>query len=182
MTRILIVGPSASGKSTLADRVADEVGLPKLHLDDYFIPRAKAFVETPNGRVRTFERPSLYDGNKLARDAAAIRGGIVIEGFCLFAYPEILALGGSRYYLDAPFSLCRERRAARRPQRYSDRSFAIVGESETLRFVVPQREIPDVHVLNGRLPTAELTRQVLEVVGRVGVVSCQSTYASSLGR
>ncbi len=36
MPRILIMGPSCSGKSTLADQVGHKLGLPVTHLDDLF--------------------------------------------------------------------------------------------------------------------------------------------------
>ncbi len=153
---ILIAGPSASGKSSLANAVAAALRVPCLSLDDYFIRKPRSFVETPTGPIRTFERPYLYDGARLAKDVLAHPAGVVAEGFCLFNYPEIMALTASRFYLDVAFSVCLARRLARRPRRVSDQSFQIVGEQETNAFVIPQQHLDGVHVLDGIRPLDEL--------------------------
>ena len=163
---ILIAGPSGSGKSTLAKALAAHMGFPCLSLDDYYIPRAKVFVETANGVVRTFERPESYDGEKLAIRLSNRTTGTVAEGFCLFQYRQVRELGGVCFYIDAPFSVCSARRAARRPQRPSDRSFALVGEAETMAFVAPQKDMPGVLRLDGTASTADLMPLVLDRVGR----------------
>lgn len=165
---IFIAGPSASGKSTLAKAIAALKGVRSLSLDDYFIRGAKAFVETATGKVRTFERPQLYDGVRLARDIATHREPIVAEGFCLFAYPEIQALPALRFYLHTPFSVCLARRNARRPQRPSDKSFQIIGESEFTAFVAPQQYLPSVTVLDGMLDTSALVQQVIAAAATAG--------------
>jgi uridine kinase len=164
---ILIAGPSASGKTTIARAVAAALKVPCLSLDRYFIPRATAFVETANGPVRTFERPELYDGARLAMDFGAQSAGVVVEGFCLFAYPQVLAIPARRFYIDLPFPLCLVRRMARRPQRFSDRSFLLVGEQENATFVVPQQHIPGVFVLDGSLPVETLRDTVLGAVAQL---------------
>lgn len=158
---IMIAGPSASGKSTLACEVARRLRIPCLGLDERYIRYSKAYLETPNGRVRTYERPELYDGGKLAITIANRNTPLVVEGFCLFAYPQILRQPALRFYVDVPFAICAARRAARRPQRPSDKSFALVGEQETARVVLPQRDLPDVRVLDGLRATAELAETIL---------------------
>ena len=163
---VLISGPSGSGKTTLAHKVGLKFGMPVLHLDDYFIRGAKAFVDCAGARVRTFERPALYDGARLAADVGAQRHGCVVEGFCLFTYPEITVLNGFRFYLDVPFGECLARRNARKPQRPSDRSFRIVGESETAAFVLPQRNLPGIHVLDGTRGIEELAAAIASAAGR----------------
>jgi len=139
---VLIAGPSGSGKSTLAQMVAAKLGFPCLSLDDFFIRGAKAYVDTPQGKVRTFERPELYDGGRLAAQIANRTSGLVADGFCLFAYAQVLDLPARRFYLDVPFPVCAARRAARKPQRLSDKSFALIGEAETARYILPQRSLP----------------------------------------
>lgn len=158
---VFIAGPSASGKSTLAKAVAEVLGARVMCLDDYFIPRARIFVETPGGRIRTFERPELYDAGRMARDVAAVNGAVVAEGFCLLGYGEFRAQNAVRVFVDLSFDICLARRLARRPVRPSDKSFRVIGESESATFVEPQRDIPGVVVLDGRRPTSELLRAVL---------------------
>ena len=126
-----------------------------------FIRGAKAFVDTPSGPVRTFERPELYDGAKLSMRVFNSPSKRVVEGFCLFAYPAIMDLPGVRFYVDVPFEVCLERRMARRPHRPSDRSFALVGRQENDTFVLPQKTAPGVMVLDGLKPPSELVEEVL---------------------
>lgn len=158
---ILIAGPSASGKSTLAKHLASTLNLEVFSLDDYFIPSTKVFVETAGGKVRTFERPALYDGARLAKDILLSQTGAVVEGFCLFAYPEIMALPASRFYLDVPFSVCLARRHVRKPQRPSDKSFQLIGEQESATFVLPQQHFPSVRVLDGTRTIEALLKAVI---------------------
>lgn len=161
----MIAGPSASGKSTLAREVADRLGFRCLSLDDMHIAGAKAYVETVRGQVRTYERPQLYDGDRLADIIRHRTTDLVVEGFCLYTYPRLLSSVAWRFYLDVPFDICARRRRARRPQRPSDESFALIGESENARIVLPQRHLPCVRILNGLRPTAELAEFILEEFG-----------------
>ena len=158
---ILIAGPSASGKSTIAREVARLRGVPCFSLDDYFIKGAKAFVDTPSGRIRTFERPGLYNGAALAEELSRAKDGAVVEGFCLFTYPAMCAIEGKRYYLDVPFSTCAERRRIRRPRRLSDQTYLVIGEGENAAFVLPQRSLARMSVLDGTRSTALLVQGIM---------------------
>jgi hypothetical protein len=113
--------------------------------------------------VRNFEHPDSYDGARLAADIAACasKSPCVAEGFALFKYGEILALTGTRMYLDVPFEVCLLRRIARRPQRPSDQSFQLIGKAETLRTVIPQRDTPGVLILDGLRQLDALVAHVL---------------------
>lgn len=164
---ILIAGPSASGKSTLSAEVATRLNLPCLSLDDFFIRGKKILVDTDTGPVRSFERPELYDGPKLALRLFNRTSGLVVEGFCLFCYPEIRALPSIRFYLNIPFDVCVQRRMERRPRRPSDNSFIRIGESENTSFVLPQQFVDGVHALDGMKPTTELAEQIVQIVNRV---------------
>ena len=73
---ILIAGPSASGKTTLARAVASRLCCPCLSLDELFIRGAKVMVDTPSGPVRSYERPELYNGNRLAMRLFNGTGGV----------------------------------------------------------------------------------------------------------
>ena len=147
--QIQIAGPSASGKSTLARLAAEHLGLPVFCLDEFFIPRPARYVSTPDGPVRNYEDPRSYDGARMARRIEESGGPAVAEGFCLFAYPEVMAAPAVRFYLDVPFPVCARRRSARSPARPSDRSFALIGKDESARHVEPQKHLPGVTVLNG---------------------------------
>jgi len=97
----------------------------------------------------------MYDGQRLAREIASA-AGVVVEGFCLFCYPDILALRAQSFYVDVPFSVTVERRSRRRPKRLSDRSYSLIGEQENAAFILPQRSLPGIRVLNGMLPIPDL--------------------------
>ena len=161
---VLIAGPSASGKSTLARAVGLALRRRVLSLDDFFDRTQPCFyVETAQGPVRTYEDPRSYDGAALARQAEESAGGVVIEGLSLFLYPAIQALPAHWFYVDVPFATCLERRLARKPARRSDLSFQLVGEAESARHVGPQARLPGVVVLDGLRPTTDLLQQVLGV-------------------
>lgn len=163
---LFVAGPSGSGKSTLAQLAAERLGLPVLCLDDAFIARPRRYVDTPGGRVRNYEDPLCYDGPGVARQAGDTHSGAVLEGFCLFRYPEIMALAGPKFYLDVPFPVCLARRQARRPQRPSDTSFALIGEQLTDEHVAPQRSLEGVTVLDGSAPLADNLEIVLAAYRR----------------
>jgi uridine kinase len=161
---VLLAGPSGSGKSTVARLVATALRARMLCLDRCFRANPKLFVAGPQGPVRTYERPGAYDGAALAAEVRRASGAVIVEGFCLLTYPEVLALGGTRFYLDLPFDLCLARRLARRPQRPSDRSFAVVGRAETEAFVVPQMRLPGVRILDARHPPPALAAAILQTL------------------
>jgi uridine kinase len=164
---ILIAGPSASGKTTLAKQVASSLGSDYLSLDNYYLPEETALVDTEKGRIRSFEQPHLYDGAHLAKHIEKhvnTGRGVVAEGFVLLAYPEIMALPAIRFYLEVSFATCRERRLKRFPRRRSDEAFKMIGESENARFVLPQRALPGVHSLDGTFSVEKLMSMVLNIV------------------
>ncbi|WP_415907094.1 hypothetical protein [Oleiharenicola sp. Vm1] len=134
-------------------------------MDEHFIRGKRVVVGTPRGPVRTFERPELYNGSRLAIALGNRTIGTVAEGFCLFVYPLIAELEARRFYLDVPFDICLARREARRPRRPSDASFALIGEQENAAFVLPQRDLAGVEVLDGMRPVDELVAEVLRRCG-----------------
>ena len=124
------------------------------------------YAETVHGSVRNYERPEVYDGRQLAQDILAQHSGVVADGLFPFVYPELLDLSAHRFYLDLPFTVCLARRLARRPTRSSsDRSFALIGEQESETFVVPQKTLSDIHVLDGNKPQEALLQEVLVNIG-----------------
>jgi shikimate kinase len=152
--RIVIVGPSGSGKTTLAQAVARELGVPVISMDDFRAKR-RAAILVAHGKeeVRTFEDPRLWDGNAIAcklRALIAQRSGFVAEGNHLLYYPEIRSLPDLElYYLDVPFQVSVARRRTRHRFSLADESFALIGESETARWVKPQTAARGIRVLDG---------------------------------
>lgn len=158
---ILIAGPSASGKSTLARALAAATGMRVFSLDAYWGGGTARYARCEHGvRVRHYEDPALYDGDRLAADLVRHGAPAIAEGFCLFQYPAILALPARRFYIDLSFDECLKRRMARRPQRPSDSSFLLIGEQETARWVEPQARIPGVVLLDGELSSDRLAARL----------------------
>lgn len=82
MRRVLIIGPGGAGKSTLASRIGDALGLPVIHLDrEYWQP---GWVETPlpewETRVATLTAAEAWvmDGNYGGTLPARIRASDTI--------------------------------------------------------------------------------------------------------
>ena len=157
---IMIAGPSASGKSTLAHSVAEHFKFPCVSLDDLYIRGSKAFVETPRGPVQTYERPELYDGDRLAGLIRNRTSGLVVEGFCLFTYPRLLSIADWRFYLDVPFPICARRRHSRQPQRHSDRSYAVHVRGSRKRPDRPSPASPAQYPHPERAPTNRRTCRI----------------------
>ena len=61
---LAIDGMSASGKSTLAQEVADKYGGSVVHMDDFFLPaelRTNKRLETPGGNIHYERFKELYE-------------------------------------------------------------------------------------------------------------------------
>lgn len=89
---LAIDGPSASGKTTLADRIADQLAAEVVAMDDFFLPgelRTKERLESPGGNVH-IER-------FLAEAAPYLRGGKANEGRTYRTFDcSIMAYGENR--------------------------------------------------------------------------------------
>ncbi len=167
MKKILIAGPSGSGKSTVAQKLAIELDYIYFSLDNYFIK--PSVVEFENEIYPSYENPMSYDGNLLADHINAFEGhwfkGLVIEGFCLFAYPRIFSLESSRFFLDASYEFCLTRRLKRSGgERLSDASYKIVGKSEAEKYVYPQKNMSDVTVIDATLDIDSILQQIKEKI------------------
>lgn len=169
--RIIIVGPSASGKSTVAEDVSTRLRLPIIHMDDFRIKahRNQPRVKTKWGLVRSYEDPTMWDGHAIACKLRALvhsGSGFVVEGNHLLRYPEITALAMLCYpvsfYIDVPFRVSLSRRKARHRHMMADESFALIGESETDRWVVPQKKMPGVTVIDGTMDAAAVVAAILQ--------------------
>jgi shikimate kinase len=160
-----IAGPSGSGKTTVGRLVADAAGAELLQLDHYWL----SGIEKPIvNRFPSRERPCQYDGARLAADAERLaRGGtpVVAEGFLLFAYPQCVALCGTRVFLDVPWDAVSARRRARalaaRANRVREAGFRANGRAEWERWGAFQATLPGVAVLDGTAPAEAIAERVL---------------------
>lgn len=174
MKRYLILGPSGSGKTTLARELADRLDLVLISMDDFRVKmvRNAPTVEVGGRKIRSYENPVAWDANAIWFKAqACIKSGMgfVIEGNHLLQYPRIAEIPDTeRVYLDCDFATSIARRKQRNRGTAADESFAIIGEGETARWVVPQKAMPGVRVLDATRPTAELLAEIVSPV-REGV-------------
>lgn len=138
-TLLGIAGCSGSGKTTLADELARTLGGMRFHLDDYYLdlghlPFAErvqqnfddpAMIEIPLlaahigalARGESIARP-IYDFATYTRvpdRTETVRAGqfLIVEGIFALHYPELLRHYQLRVFIDAPESLCFERRLKR---------------------------------------------------------------------
>lgn len=156
--RILIAGPSCSGKTTLAVEYAKATGIQVFSLDS-FRSRTKRYVQINGVEWRDYENPDCWHGRAFAQMLATQQGPFIAEGTCLFRYREVIDwLDADRYYVDVPFAVSLERRRARARNKQADETFAATGENGLIRWVEPQKLIPYMRILDGLMPTAELLK------------------------
>jgi len=161
--RIGVAGPSCSGKSTIAARVAGILGARHLCLDDrYLRDHERRYVDADGEAIRSFEHPGAYDGAALLAAVTSSAGPVVAEGFLLFAYPGLAEAFDLRVFVELSWDEVRRRRAARTGQTQPkvDAAFDRIGEREWLVHGAPQGELPGMLRLDGR-------RSVEESVGRI---------------
>lgn len=168
--RILLIGPSASGKTTVAQAIARELGLPVISMDDYRtkLMRSPQYVMHDGEKVRNYESIDNWDANAIQCKLRALcqNGmGFVAEGNHLLQYPAIAAIPDTeRYYIDVPFAVSLARRKTRNRGIAPDWSFQKIGERMTAEIVAPQKAFPGVRVLDGTLPASEIARMILQPV------------------
>jgi uridine kinase len=138
-TVLAIAGCSGSGKTTLANELARALRGLRFHLDDYYLDLADLPLAE---RVKqNFDDPSLIEVPLLARHIAALAHGesiarpiydfttytripgqsqrvtagpfLIVEGLFALYYRELLPHYNLRVYVDAPDSVCFERRLKR---------------------------------------------------------------------
>ena len=154
--RILLVGPSSSGKTTVAEMVAHELGLPLVSLDDFIIrgSRKHHYVDHEGHQIRSYQNPACWDFHAFGCKLSALLyagSGFVAEGNHLLHYPQVAAIPETeRYYIDVPYGVSLDRRKSGHKFLPADESFAIIGEEETARWVAPQLKMPGVIRLDGR--------------------------------
>ncbi len=196
MYLIGIGGPSGSGKTELARVVARALDCPILPLDSYyrdlahlpFDERVRVNFDEPASldhellfahlralaAGREIELP-VYDFTRHARrgQTERLRAGEfgVIEGLWTLYWEHIRGVLGTKVYIEAPDTICLERRMAR-DMRERGRSRESVLEQYTRtvrpmaeRYILPTREFADI-VVSGTDPIAASAERVIEHVRR----------------
>jgi len=159
----VITGISSGGKSTLARALHLSLGWPLFSLDNYWIRGGRRLYTVIRGRrVRVFDDPNLYDGEKLAIDAHRHERAI-IEGFCAMAYHGISAAATVHLHIDIPWDEARSRRVSR-DARPSDASWLLLGPEHSERTVGFQRNMPGCVIMDGMSDPAVLLATAIGVI------------------
>jgi len=136
---LAIAGCSGSGKTTLANELARTLGSLRFHLDDYYLDLAD--LPLAERMKKNFDDPSLIEVPLLAKHVATLARGesidrpiydfatytrvpgqsqrvsagpfLIVEGLFALHYRELLPYYSLRVYVDAPESVCFERRLKR---------------------------------------------------------------------
>jgi uridine kinase len=136
---LAIAGCSGSGKTTLANELARTLGSLRFHLDDYYLDLAD--LPLAERVKKNFDDPSLIEVPLLASHIAALARGesidrpvydfttytrvpgqsqrvtagpfLIVEGLFALHYRELLPYYDLGVYVDAPDSVCFERRLKR---------------------------------------------------------------------
>jgi uridine kinase len=187
MRIIGIAGPSCSGKSSVAKLLAKELDANILSLDNFIIRHAEPIYVDINGeKIRTFERPELYDGKRLANCVKELerkgflktrifnltklededisvtkKDWLILDGFLLFHFKELNKLINYKFFIDLSFDEIVKRRIKRADRPKADKSFVLIGEQENKEFVLPQKDFTGVIVLDGKKSLAELKAGIL---------------------
>ncbi len=125
--RITLVGPVASGKSTLAAAIAAHTGLPHLDLDELFW--GPAWTPVPADLFHTRLRDAL------AADAWIADGNYSGEASTLLARAEVAI------WLDLPLRICLPRLIRRSIQRAGARQELFAGNRETFSHLLARDSI-----------------------------------------
>ncbi|HWQ55140.1 MAG TPA: uridine kinase [Bryobacteraceae bacterium] len=189
-----IAGPSGAGKTTLAERIARDLGAPILSLDCYYRELALPLEERA---CMNFDEPDALDRGLLFAQLSQLAGGtdilvpvydfsrhtrapettllragefIIVEGLFALYWEEIRALFGTKVFVAAEDGLCFERRLER-DTRERGRSQESVFEQyrQTVRpmaerYVLPTRAFADVVVAG----TGSLDLSAAAVLDHVG--------------
>lgn len=110
-----IAGGSASGKSTLAKKLAEATGAAVLSMDSYYKP----FEELPeavgrDGKLyKDYNCPEAFYTEKLLEDLAKIQGDVILEGLFILALPCLRERCDVKIFLDCPADIRILRRVKR---------------------------------------------------------------------
>ena len=186
---VILAGGTASGKTTVAARAADQLGALLLHHDRYYRD-----VEQPRGH--NYDHPDALDTARLVADLDALRAGqaaalpvydfrthrrqpeteqveptpvILVEGILTLADAALAARADLRVFVDAPADVRLARRVRRDvAERGRDVGGVLDQYLDTVRpmheaFVEPTKASADL-VINGTAPIPALVDSLVAAI------------------
>jgi len=171
---ISLSGHSSSGKTSLAQRLSQELDWPALSLDSYWLPNAAPlFIQRHGKALRCFDHPALYDGARLAHDAAK-HAHAIVEGFAAMHYPAVISITTFHFHLDVPWAVCAARRRDRPDPRPSDASWHAAGMDWHNAIQTLQRQLESAIIL----PMGTMDEYLFRVMSLITESSVRSTAAT----
>lgn len=188
MRIIGLAGPSSSGKTSVANELRQTLDAEVLSLDHFYKEGyPNIYVEKDGEKIRTYERPELYDGKKAAEVINDLKEGdvvvdiwdmdreeyrenvfekkdyVIVEGFLLYTYEELRTVIDDMFYLDLDRDTIIERRL-KRLDRTSDKTFLEIGIEEFERFGREQKFYDEVKVIDAKKEIKEIEKEVLSLL------------------
>lgn len=183
-----LVGPSGSGKSSLADTLAQEGLVKRFRMDAYYKSVADC-PKTPDGKTN-YDVPESLDLDQMYQDLVALkqersimiplysRGEhkrigeeeftpakvLLVEGLFLYNDSRIRELFDLRLWIEAGCEVTKSRRAQRQQQTFDERYYEEVVLDGQRKFVEPMKQYAHV-VIDGCEPFEEVvskTRATIE--------------------
>ena len=190
MKVIGICGPSCSGKSSIAKELSKILDCNRINVYQYYkLGSDKIYVEYEGNKIRTFERPELYDGDMVAQIIRELKingkatvkrllfeGGkevveeileekqhIIVEGFHVLNYESLSKEIDVSFYVDIDFEEIKRRRMQRSDRGQKDEDFLKIGNEEWMKYGEPQKEKAN-YILDGMKNTAQLVKEIMEKI------------------
>ncbi len=114
-----IAGGSASGKSTLAKRLAEATGARHISMDHYYKPYEElpVVLGTDGVEYKDYNCPEAFFTTRLVNDLQSIREDVILEGLLILHEKKLRDLCDLRIFLDCPADVRVVRRLLRNMER-----------------------------------------------------------------
>ncbi len=182
-----LVGPSGSGKSSLADALEQEGIIKRFRMDAYYKSVADC-PKTVDGKTN-YDVPESLDLDQMYEDLVALKHGsavmiplysrgehrrigeeeflpadvLLVEGLFLYNDARIRELFDLRLWLEADCSLTKSRRAQRQQQTFDERYYDEVVLDGQRRFVEPMKQYAHV-IIDGCEPVEHVVKKTKEII------------------
>ena len=160
---IAIAGGSASGKTSLAKRLAKKLGANLISLDSFFKdPSTFPLIYDPPN----YDRLAAIDFNKAIKaiEQQPKNKDLVIEGFLVLANQKLRDLINVSFFIDSDPDVLISRRLAREPTTNPDYIIKNVGD-QYQKLVLPTKRHADF-TLDGSQPTRHLLTSTLSYLNQ----------------